>query len=63
MEDNLLNLNVDGLLFHYKHFYGSYDYVGSSSQWYKHEIRVIRNDSSFYSYKDAQGFRKMEIKN
>jgi hypothetical protein len=49
---------VDGLLFHYKHFYGSYDYVGSSSNWYKHEIRVIRNDKSIYSYRDAQGFRK-----
>jgi hypothetical protein len=51
---------VDGLLFHYKHFYGSYDYVGSSSKWYKNEIRVIRNNKSFYSYRDAQGFRKNE---
>lgn len=49
---------VDGLLFKYLHFYGSYDYVGSSSKWYKHEIRVIRNDKSIYSYRDAQGFRK-----
>ncbi len=49
---------VDGLLFNYLHFYGSYDYVGSSSQWYKHEIRVIRNDRAIYSYRDAQGFRK-----
>lgn len=52
------NKKVDGLLFHYKHFYGSYDYVGSSSKWYKNEIRVIRNDKSIYSYRDAQGFRK-----
>ena len=49
---------IDGLLFKYLHFYGSYDYVGDSSKWYKHEIRVIRNDRSIYSYKDAQGFRK-----
>jgi hypothetical protein len=49
---------VDGLLFSYLHFYGSYDYVGSSSQWYPHEIRVIRNSRSIYSYRDAQGFRK-----
>jgi len=54
--------SVDGLLFKYLHFYGSYDYVGSSSQWYKHEIRVIRNNKSFYSYRDAQGFRKGENK-
>lgn len=49
---------VDGLLFKYLHFYGSYDYVGASSNWYKHEIRVIKNDKSIYSYRDAQGFRK-----
>jgi hypothetical protein len=49
---------VDGLLFNYLHFYGSYDYTGVSSQWYKKEIRVVRNDRSIYSYRDAQGFRK-----
>ena len=53
---------VDGLLFNYLHFYGSYDYVGISPQWYRNEIRVIRNDKSFYSFKDAQGFRKGENK-
>ena len=50
--------NVDGLLFKYLHFYGSYDYVGASSKWYRNEIRVIKNDKNIYSYKDAQGFRK-----
>jgi hypothetical protein len=50
--------NVDGLLFRYLHFYGSYDYIGSSTTWYPYEIRVIRNDKNIYSYKDAQGFRK-----
>lgn len=49
---------VDGLLFKYLHFYGSYDYVGTSSRWYPNEIRVIRNDQNIYSYRDAQGFRK-----
>lgn len=49
---------VDGLLFKYKHFYGSYDYVGASASWYANEIRVIKNDPSIYSYRDAQGFRK-----
>jgi hypothetical protein len=52
------NKKVDGLLFNYKHFYGSFDFVGTSSRWYRKEIRVIRNDKNFYSYKDAQGFRK-----
>lgn len=49
---------VDGLLFKYLHFYGSYDYVGSSTRWYPYEIRIIRNDKNIYSYQDAQGFRK-----
>src|SRR4029077_19092853 len=52
------DLKVDGLLFKYEHFWGSFDYVGDSSRWYKHEIRVVRNDKSIYSYRDAQGFRK-----
>ena len=58
METHLNNKAVDGLLFNYTHFYGSYDYIGSSSKWYRHEIRVVRNDQSIYSYRDAQGFRK-----
>lgn len=49
---------VDGLLFKYRHFYGSYDYVGIASAWYRNEIRIIRNNKSFHSYRDAQGFRK-----
>jgi len=49
---------VEGLLFNYNHFYGSYDYVADSRQWYRKEIRVIRNDKNIASYKDAQGFRK-----
>ena len=49
---------VDGLLFKYRHFFGSYDYVGIQAHWYRHEVRVIKNNPSFYSYKDAQGFRK-----
>jgi len=50
--------DVEGLLFKYEHFYGSYDYVGDSRTWYRNEIRIIRNDKSIRSYRDAQGFRK-----
>ncbi len=49
---------VDGLLFNYLHFYGSYDYVADSPKWYRNEIRIIRPNGEIYSYKDAQGFRK-----
>ena len=58
MEMFLNDLEVDGLLFDYQHFYGSYDFIGASNNWYKNEIRVIRNRSNIYSYRDAQGFRK-----
>ena len=58
MVQQLNNRHVDGLLFNYRHFYGSYDYVGTSWKWYRREIRVIRNDKSIFSYLDAQGFRK-----
>jgi hypothetical protein len=53
---------VDGFLFKYLHFYGTYDYVGDSRKWYKDEIRIIRNDRSIHSYRDAQGFRRGEEK-
>ncbi|MCW3106247.1 MAG: glycosyltransferase family 2 protein [Segetibacter sp.] len=53
---------VEGLLFNYLHFYGTYDYVGDSRQWYNREIRIIRNDKSISAYKDAQGFRKGRTK-
>ena len=52
------NDSIDGLLFDYLHFYGSYDYVGSSLKWYANEIRIIKPNRSIYSYLDAQGFRK-----
>jgi hypothetical protein len=52
------NPKIDGLLFKYLHFYGSYNYVGNSSTWYNNEIRIIKNNKQIYSYKDAQGFRK-----
>lgn len=58
MEQYKNDSSVDGLLFKYRHFYGSYDYIGVSSRWYRREIRVVKNNKKIYSYKDAQGFRK-----
>jgi hypothetical protein len=54
------NMEVEGFLFDYVHFYGTYDYIGDSRRWYRHEIRVIRNNKEIRSYKDAQGFRKTD---
>lgn len=57
MEKYLNDQSIDGLLFHYIHFYGNYQYIGDSRKWYRNEIRIIRNDKKIRSYKDAQGFR------
>ncbi len=60
MRENLNNLDVDGLVFKYLHFYGSYDYVGESYRWYRNEVRIVRKSQEIYSYRDAQGFRKKD---
>jgi hypothetical protein len=58
MLDNLDKKDVEGLLFGFLHFYGTYDYIGDCRHWYRNEIRIIRNDKAICSYRDAQGFRK-----
>ena len=57
MRDNLSNEEVDGLLFDYVHFYGSYSCRASARNWYRKEVRIIRNGKNILSYADAQGFR------
>ncbi len=57
-QEHLHNQQVEGLLFRYLHFYGSYDYVGDSRKWYDKEVRIVRNNKSIRSFRDAQGFRK-----
>ncbi|HSZ31722.1 MAG TPA: hypothetical protein VK772_00345, partial [Puia sp.] len=52
------NLRVEGLLFNYLHFYGTYDYIADSRKWYHKEVRIIRNDKGIQAYRDAQGFRR-----
>ena len=57
---------VEGLLFSYKHFYGSYGTMGSSRRWYRNEVRVVRTGIGVRSWGDAQGFRagtrKLKVK-
>ncbi len=58
--------NVEGLLFSYHHFYGSYKFIGDGRRWYSKEVRIIRNNKNIRSYRDAQGFRiddrKLQVK-
>jgi hypothetical protein len=49
--------DVQGLLFHYIHFYGSYHTVANSRRWYRNEVRVVKKSSGIQSHNDAQGFR------
>lgn len=58
MEQWLHDPVTDGLLFRYRHFYGSYDFIGVSRRWYRREVRIVRNNKEIFSYRDAQGFRK-----
>lgn len=51
---------VEGLLFKYTHFYGSYNYIADSRKWYRNEIRIFRHTKNVASYRDAQGFRKLD---
>lgn len=50
---------VEGLLFHYKHFWGDYNHYVLSHAWYPNEIRIIRNRPEIYSWWTAQSFRRI----
>ena len=58
MQENLADERVEGLVFDYVHFYGSYVWVGASRRWYRREVRVIRPWPDIQAYRDAQGFRR-----
>ncbi|MFN4256678.1 MAG: glycosyltransferase family 2 protein [Saprospiraceae bacterium] len=51
------DIDTEGFVLNYRHFYGSYDFVGASRRWYRREVRIVRNDKQIRSYRDAQGFR------
>lgn len=57
LEDNENNPDVQGLLFDYIHFYGSYHVVAASRRWYRREVRAIKKSSGAQSVGDAQSFR------
>ena len=48
---------VEGLLFDYVHFYGSYKLYQIAHNWYAREVRIIRNGIGVRSWESAQGFR------
>ncbi|MBI2712368.1 MAG: glycosyltransferase family 2 protein [Bdellovibrio sp.] len=58
--ENNSSESVDGLLFDYLHFYGSFDVIQESRSSYRREVRVIRKSSGARSIGDAQSFRKKD---
>lgn len=58
-QELLHDRDVEGLLFHYKHFWGDYDHYVLSHAWYPDEIRIVRNDPQIYSWWTAQSFRRI----
>jgi len=68
MERELSNVDVQGLLVDYTHFYGSYWTEVYSFGWYYKEVRVVRRDPQIRASGGAQGFRttaneKLRVKN
>jgi hypothetical protein len=48
---------IEGIVFDYLHFYGSYFTVQKGRNWYRREVRIIRNRPGIRSFGDAQGFK------
>ncbi len=49
---------VEGLLFDYTHFYGSYSVVQETRSAYRREVRIVKRSANPKSVGDAQSFRK-----
>ena len=50
------DLEVEGLLLRYYHFYGSYDFHRIDRKWPPGGVRIVRNGINVYSANDAQSF-------
>jgi len=48
---------ADGVVFDYLHFYGNYSFLCRGRNWYRREVRAIKNGREIESFRDAQGFR------
>ncbi len=66
IQDDLLKLHnsprLEGIVFHYHHFYGNTDIIRHTRTSYRAEVRAIKNNRHIQSWKDAQGFRNSEGK-
>lgn len=51
------NPEIQGLIFNYIHLFGNVDTFKFTRNFYRREVRLIRNNIGLVSYLDAQGFR------
>lgn len=58
MKEHFSDPRIEGLLFDYVHFYGSFDVIQETRSAYRREVRVIRRSAGGRSVGDAQSFRK-----
>lgn len=57
MNQYVKDKRVEGFLFKFLNFFGDYKHYAPSRRFHQKEIRIIRNDPSFRSFRDSQGFR------
>ncbi len=58
MQRYLNRPGIEGLMFNYRHFYGSYDYYQDNfRRWYPREVRIVRCRENIISWGDAMDFR------
>ncbi len=58
MHRDLNDPEIEGLLFDYVHFYGSFDVIQQTRSAYRREVRAFKRASDARSIGDAQSFRK-----
>lgn len=58
MQQYLHNKTVEGFLFKFINFFGDYKHWAPSRRFHQKEIRIIRNNAHYRSYRDSQGFRR-----
>ena len=58
MERWLGDDEVEGFLFDYLHFWGDFEHVQWTRNWYRNEVRIVRLGRGIRSWKSAQGFRR-----
>ena len=54
------NLSVEGVVFQYQHFYGSFNVIQETRSAYRREVRLVKKSTGARSVGDAQSFLKKE---